>query len=74
MELEDLIPAFKLAGVNGLALIELMHLQRISPDYMRKALMEHLGVGEYGRVLSFSTYVYLREKSPQCLIRLAPDV
>jgi hypothetical protein len=71
VQLDDLIPAFKKVGVNGLALIELMHLQRISPDYMRKALMEHLGVGEYGRVLSFSTYVYLREKRPQSLIRFA---
>ena len=61
MELEDLIPVFKKAGVNGLALIELMHLQKTSPEYMRKALMEHLGVGEYGLVLSFSMYVYLRE-------------
>ncbi len=40
---------------------------------MRKALMEHLGVGEYGLVLSFSMYVYLREYRPQCLIRLAPN-
>ena len=57
VEQEDLIPSFKKAGINGQSLIELMHLQINSPDYLYKALMEHIGIGEYGRVLSFSMYV-----------------
>ena len=58
VEQEDLIPAFKKAGINGQSLIELMHLQISSPEYLHKALMEHIGIGEYGRVLSFSMYVH----------------
>ena len=66
VEQEDLLPAFKKAGINGQSLIELMHLQISSPEYLHKALMEHIGIGEYGRVLSFSMYVRLQTARIAC--------